>query len=89
MTVLFFINIKLFFIGPLNSLLQEESDTGANSSESECVLSDPCNYLHEKREFASPRKVSFLQNENTDKFDVDGLKEKKKRYVVLVLFSTV
>lgn len=61
-------------------MFQEESDVGGNSSESECVLSDPCNYFsHDQDEFASPRKVSFLQNENTDKFDVDGLKEKKKR----------
>ncbi|CAH1989909.1 unnamed protein product [Acanthoscelides obtectus] len=71
--------------GPLNSLiLQEESDGGGNSSESEYVLSDPCTYLtnvehQEEEDFSPTRKVSFLNNENTDQFDLDGLKNKKRR----------
>nr|CAI5849060.1 unnamed protein product [Callosobruchus analis] len=71
--------------GPLNSLaLQEESDGDGNSSESEYVLSDPCTYLSkveypEEEDFSPTRKVSFLNNENIDQFDVDGLKNKKRR----------
>ncbi|CAH1099641.1 unnamed protein product, partial [Psylliodes chrysocephalus] len=55
---------------------------GGSDSESECVLSDPCSYLtrEDDAEEESPeRKVSFLNNENADKFDLDGLKDKKKR----------
>ncbi|XP_072385099.1 band 3 anion transport protein-like isoform X1 [Diabrotica undecimpunctata] len=58
------------------SLLQKGSD-----SESECVLSDPCSYLspeNDEEEELPEKKVSFLHTENDD-FDVDGLKEKKKR----------
>lgn len=67
--------------GPLGSLNQEESDTGGNSSESECVVSDPCNYLtHEEEDLSPERKVSFVNNESSDKFDVEGLKDKKKRH---------
>lgn len=65
--------------GPLSSLtLQEESDTAANSSESECVLSDPCGY-RSPSEFSPERKVQFANNENSDTFDIDGLRDKKKR----------
>ncbi|XP_018565326.1 band 3 anion transport protein isoform X2 [Anoplophora glabripennis] len=67
--------------GPLGSLNQEETDTGDNSSESECVLSDPCNYLTHEDDGQSPeRKVSFVNTESSDKFDVEGLKDKKKRH---------
>nr|XP_023013416.1 band 3 anion transport protein-like isoform X1 [Leptinotarsa decemlineata] len=60
---------------PNNTALEE-----SNSSESECVLSDPCNYaVRDFGEELSPeRKVSFL-NENGDQFDVNGPKEKKKK----------
>ncbi|KAG5871896.1 hypothetical protein JTB14_004016 [Gonioctena quinquepunctata] len=66
--------------GPQKSISVEESDAAGNSSESECVLSDPCSYaVHDFDEGFSPeRKVSFL-NENIDKFDEQGLKDKKKK----------
>lgn len=61
--------------GLLSSLnLQEESDT---VSDSECILSDPCNY-DLPDDFSPERKVQF-QNEDDDQFDVNDLKEKKKR----------
>lgn len=76
-------NYRSPFAGPLGSLNEEESDTGGNSSESECVLSDPCNYLtHEDDGLSPERKVSFVHTESSDKFDVEGLKDKKKRWVV-------
>ncbi|XP_056642113.1 band 3 anion transport protein isoform X1 [Diorhabda sublineata] len=62
-------------VSNVHSTSQRESD-----SESECVLSDPCSYLNRENIEGSPeRKVSFLHNENVDKFDIDGLKDKKKR----------
>ncbi|KAJ3661355.1 hypothetical protein Zmor_005753 [Zophobas morio] len=65
--------------GPLSSFtLAEESDTAANSSESECVLSEPCGY-RSPNEFSPERKVQFINSETRDTFDVDGLKDKKKR----------
>ena len=67
--------------GPLSSFtLAEESDTAANSSESECVLSEPCGY-RSPNEFSPERKVQFINSETRDTFDVDGLKDKKKRWV--------
>jgi hypothetical protein len=66
-------------MGPLSSFtLQEESDTAANSSESECVLSEPCGYPS-PNEFSPERKVQFANSETRDTFDIDGLKDKKKR----------
>ncbi|RZC41851.1 band 3 anion transport protein, partial [Asbolus verrucosus] len=65
--------------GPLSSFtLPEESDTAANSSESECVLSEPCGY-RSPNEFSPERKVQFVNSETRDTFDIDGLKDKKKR----------
>lgn len=62
-------------IGLLSSSnLQEESDT---ASESECILSDPCNY-ETPDDFSPERKVQF-QNEDDDTFDVNDLTNKKKR----------
>nr|XP_015833088.1 PREDICTED: band 3 anion transport protein isoform X2 [Tribolium castaneum] len=66
--------------GPLSSFtLPEECDTAANSSESECVLSEPCGY-HSPNEFSPERKVQFINSETRDTFDVDGLKDKKKKF---------
>ncbi|XP_044270897.1 band 3 anion transport protein isoform X2 [Tribolium madens] len=65
--------------GPLSSFnLPEECDTAANSSESECVLSEPCGY-NSPNEFSPERKVQFINSETRDTFDVDGLKDKKKK----------
>ncbi|XP_060535032.1 band 3 anion transport protein isoform X2 [Cylas formicarius] len=67
--------------GPLNSpVFQEESDVARDSSESECVLSDPCNYHLGDDDFSPDKKVSFLAAENGDTFDLDGLKKKKKKH---------
>lgn len=65
--------------GPFGSFtLPEESDTAANSSESEYVLSEPCGYPG-ANDFSPERKVQFINNENQDTFDANGLKDKKKR----------
>ncbi|XP_076271812.1 anion exchange protein Ae2 isoform X2 [Rhynchophorus ferrugineus] len=67
--------------GPLNSPVFQEEDPGNQSSDSECVVSDPCNYhLNDEDDLqndAQDKKVSFLNSENWDKFDPDGLKKKK------------
>ncbi|XP_044763391.1 anion exchange protein 3 isoform X2 [Coccinella septempunctata] len=56
---------------PLSSItLPEESDTAANSSESECVFSEPCNDSVEKR-------VQFLGQ--SDNGDIPNGKEKEKK----------
>jgi hypothetical protein len=74
-------------MGPLSSFtLQEESDTAANSSESECVLSEPCGYPS-PNEFSPERKVQFANSETRDTFDIDGLKDKKKRLVLQYLLG--
>lgn len=72
--------------GPLNSPVSqeedEEEDQGNESSDSECVVSDPCNYVGkgDESETETPdKKVSFLNSEHRDTFDPDGLK--KKRWV--------
>ncbi|KAF7264846.1 hypothetical protein GWI33_022125, partial [Rhynchophorus ferrugineus] len=66
--------------GPLNSPVFQEEDPGNQSSDSECVVSDPCNYhLNDEDDLqndAQDKKVSFLNSENWDKFDPDGLKKK-------------
>lgn len=63
---------------------QEESDTGANSSESEYLLSDPTGYR--SNEFSPDKKVQFTDGKKTkeDQFDengspVDVHKDKKKK----------
>lgn len=65
--------------GPFGSFsLPEESDTAANSSESEYVLSEPCGYPG-NNEFSPERKVQFVNSENQDTFDANELKNRKKR----------
>ncbi|KAL1517283.1 hypothetical protein ABEB36_001068 [Hypothenemus hampei] len=76
--------------GPLNTPVsqqlddpeEEDEEAGTNqSSDSECVLSDPCNYLLKDSEYNNPdKKVSFVNCEQTDTFDPDGLKKKKQRH---------
>ncbi|XP_050301668.1 anion exchange protein 2 isoform X2 [Anthonomus grandis grandis] len=69
--------------GPLNSpVTLEAEDPGNESSDSECVVSDPCNYLlNDGSETNTPdKKVSFLNSENRDTFDPDGLKKKRKHH---------
>lgn len=74
--------------GPLNSpVFQEDEDPGNQSSDSECVVSDPCNYHlkdeaddEEEKENEPDKKVSFLNSENWDTFDPDGLKKKRTHY---------
>ncbi|XP_048525928.1 band 3 anion transport protein [Dendroctonus ponderosae] len=71
--------------GPLNSPVSqeedEEEDQGNQSSDSECVVSDPCNYVLKDDEFETDtpdKKVSFLNSEHRDTFDPDGLKKKRR-----------
>ncbi|KAJ8974749.1 hypothetical protein NQ317_017019 [Molorchus minor] len=67
---------------PGSVILPEEADTDdGNSSQSECVLSDPYAYFEDDSGLSPERKVSFLNIEGHDKFDPNdaGSKDKKKR----------
>lgn len=55
---------------------QEESDTGANSSESEYLLSDPTGYR--TQEFSPDKKVQFDDGKEEDKEKPHKEKKKKK-----------
>ncbi|ERL85493.1 hypothetical protein D910_02912 [Dendroctonus ponderosae] len=82
--------------GPLNSPVSqeedEEEDQGNQSSDSECVVSDPCNYVLKDDEFETDtpdKKVSFLNSEHRDTFDPDGLKKKRNFLVQLMWFHKI
>ncbi|CAH1133077.1 unnamed protein product [Ceutorhynchus assimilis] len=70
--------------GPLNSpVLQAEDDADNQSSDSECVVSDPCNYFvqNDSEQTSPDKKVSFLNSEEyRDTFDPDGLKKKRRHH---------
>jgi hypothetical protein len=44
-------------------------------------LSEPCGYPS-PNEFSPERKVQFANSETRDTFDIDGLKDRKKRLVL-------
>lgn len=65
--------------GPLNSPVSQD-DPDNQSTDSECVVSDPCGYhLNDEDEDTSTpdKKVSFVNCEKQDAFDPDGLKKKR------------
>lgn len=65
--------------GPLGSpILHEESDAGANSSESEYLLSDPTGYRTQV-EFSPDKKVQFNDGNDTPDDREKSHKEKKKK----------
>lgn len=65
--------------GPVHSpILHEESDTGANSSESEYLLSDPTGY-RTQGEFSPDKKVQFNDGDATSNDRERAHKEKKKK----------
>lgn len=65
--------------GPVNSpVLQEESDAGANSSESEYLLSDPTGYRTHV-EFSPDKKVQFDDGDAAPNDKQKAHKEKKKK----------
>ncbi|XP_066250292.1 band 3 anion transport protein isoform X2 [Euwallacea similis] len=66
--------------GPLNSPVTQEQDPENLSSDSECVVSDPCNYLTEDSSNTPDKKVSFVNCEHRDTFDPDGLKKKRRHH---------
>lgn len=64
----------------MNSPVSQD-DLDDQSSDSECVVSDPCSYHlnDEDEDISTPdKKVSFIVNcEKQDAFDPDGLKKKR------------
>lgn len=66
--------------GPVNSpILYEESDTGANSSESEYLLSDPTGYKTHNVESSPDKKVQFNDGNGVPNEKERLHKEKKKK----------